>query len=586
MSEISKTTQSTKSQTLDSRYITEVVYLGDDNSIVSDHITQIPQTALQEKDQTGLAEVQSMKLADSNNDSIPKWTEEYNAEAEQATAWIKLPGVSSPDVPRPIVICAGDNDSFDASGTFIPGSPDQENDSGAASKIVISGMDITPIIVLSNLQAEAPTIPHAAQALFPSMSKQLYIDKDGTIVIFVGVRKNGDTTHRPHFMYSKDAGETWTIIDPDDTYSGMCFSTSITVDKHGNYHLIWSQTDETSGSYDRHVTYRKYSSSFVALSSVIQISDTSRNYTYDASLQLKNDGETVGIIWTTGGYSAAAYNLYYREIASDGTLSAILQITSDAVRYTKDYRSPTIDFDSNDYAHIYFATDNTDVSPSYRNFWYIEENSGGLQPMVQINSENNDDGYDNSNILVDYDNTIWVAYTTDKVEANKQILYIKNIKSGVIGSRTLVEAGGAGNLGGYYSQIQQMENKNILITYNTRTSPYQISSREITPNLVIGDRTALNTQDAGYDNQFPHIPYGIYPNVDGVRTNVPQQGSLLLYIKTDTVDFMPADLILTATPNAIIGSTTRPIRTNTRTINIRGNINKTKFNNMANPTIS
>ena len=129
-----------------------------------------------------------------------------------------------------------------------------------------------------------------------------------------------------------------------------------------------------------------------------------------------------------------------------------------------------------------------------------------------------------------------------------------------------------------------MENKNILIVYNIYSSPVKLCSREINPGLNIGNRTTLFTADAGYDNAYPHIPYGIYPKVNSVRTNMPQQGTIVLFVKEIFPGATTGILQIVSTPDVILGVPELSI--NTRLINIRGVINKTKFNNMANLAIS
>lgn len=585
MSEIAFKTQDIKRQPLNARSIHELVFLGCASEISSNVIFNIPKAALVGKSQNDLLEVKSLRIGDQAGNSIPKWTEKYNIDIGGATAWMKLNGVSSPGVPRPISIMGGvPDDNYDDAGAFIPSSPIQLNDSGDGSKILLSGIGTSVVTFFTNLQPEAPAIPHSATALWPSLARQIYIDNNGFIAIFVGVRLDGAGTHRPLFLYSKDGGINFTVIDVDDTFAGMCFSTSFIVDKYGNYHLVWVQSSDVDTGH-RYMAHRKYSPAFAPLTAVTQISEVNSNWAYDATIQIKNDGTTTAMMWTAGGHSSDPYDLYYRERTEAGTLSAIATITSDAVRLTKDYRCPSLGFDSSGYRHILFQSQCTNVSPAYANVHYIYETGAGLQAMQQVNNDNANDVYDTSNIIVDEKDTVWVAYSVDK-DGTECKLYLKNIKAGSIGARTLIEDGGGANVGAVSPQIQQLPNKSLLLIYNTLTALFQISSRIVSQALVVGTRNVLYTQAAGYDNAFPHMPYGIYPNVYNIRSNVPQQGTLVLFLKATLPGYTPADLQMVGTSNLVMGATASPINIVSRNTNIRGAISKTKFNNLANLAIT
>ena len=462
MSTISKKTASPKVQILDGRHVVEMIYLGNGGSRTSDCISRIPSSAFQGKDQNNVAAMKSIKLGDQNGGSLSKWTEQYNSRLGKATAWMKLNGGTS--APRPILISGqllASRNKFDADGVYVPGSPFQSNDTGEGSKTVISGIGTTPLTIFSGLQTEPPVLPDSCAALFPSYARQIYLDAKGMMVLFVTIRKSGDARHRPHIIYSSDGLKTANYFDPENVYGDMCISADMAVDKDGNYHFVWARMFAANPAYCA-IAYRKYSPTLTTLSAVTQISTSDGNYCYDPCIRIKADGTTAAIAWAAGGGGGAAYEMYYREITAAGVLSARQQITSGASAGSTDVRSPSLSFDSSGYRHFAYVTCNNFVSmPFNLNVWYIRETGAGLQARQQINGENNLDGYDVSNVLVDEANTIWIAYTTGCTSGAKSFLYIKNIKAGVVGARTLLENGGVGTLGAISPQIQQLESKNI-----------------------------------------------------------------------------------------------------------------------------
>jgi len=588
MSEISTKTQNIKLQTLDCRYITDVICLGDDSTVTSDHVTQIPQAALGGKDQNNIVSMSEIKIGDQASDILSKWTEKYNTKLDKSIAWMKLIGASSPGTPRPIVIIGGNpanKDTFDESGTFIPGSPTQENDSGEASKIVISGLGTTSQTLLSNITFE-PSIAGwdvAAFALWPPSNRRFYINSSGEIFIFISADTGAPAHARAIILRSPDGGTNWTVSEIDSSWSGAQVMCSLAVDKNENIHFVWSERDAADINR-RNLKYRKLLKKGT-WSGITTLNATNTAYNLNANIQIKPDGLTAAIVWSGQGYGSdtSASNILYRTIDKNGNLGTLTVYTSDGVYNTKMYTFPFVDFDSNGYKHIIYERINDTTAAS--NIYYLRETSGGMQSAIHVNTEDSNTVYYKSNILIDKNNNVLIAYTIGGSSTIKP-LYIKKIIKGSLGARTLVESGGAGKQGSGCPTIQLDTNNNIIVIYENDTTPYYVARKIVTQNLAVGTKSILYTAAANCEPCYPHIPWGMSPTVSGTQPNIPQQGIFLMIVESPVADYSIGDLKIIFTPDCIMGSTTRPIRINTRTINIRGAINKTKFNSMANLAIS
>jgi hypothetical protein len=583
MSQISTKTQNTKSQKLDARYITEVIYLGDDSLVTSDHITQIPQAALGGKDQNNLASISEIKIEDPANNTLPKWTEEYNTDLDKSIAWLKLTGISSPSVPIPITITGGDpanRGTFNDSGVFIPGSPDQENDSGEASKILLSGLGNTETLLFKDATYSNA---YAGYALYPSVARQLYLSPDGNIYIFISLIYGGSAHSRALYGKSSDGGKHWTWTEVDPTEAEGHAHTALAVDKYGDIHFVWSVTDHSNVLIKlRHV---KLNTKTGVLGSISQINDNAKAWNICPSIQIASDGEKLKIAWLSATDTASYPDIYARTVNFDGTLESIEQISNDGGANIS-YQYITMDIDNNGYRHI-FSIAKKNATTEF-NIYYKYETSGGWQATQQINYEADETkaAHYISNILIDKNNNIYLSYDIGPFDSTtKTPLYIRKFFNGSTYPRVTIEAGNP-NIGGTIPHMQFDKNDNINIVYMSNTAPDTYNTRQITKDLTIGSRSILHTVEAGHDLSYIHTPTGRFPDIYNINPNVAQQN--LFYIYADYVTGSPGaiDIKLGYIENCIMGSTPRPIRINARQINIRGSINKTKFNNMASPAIS
>jgi hypothetical protein len=583
MSEISTKTQNIKVQALDFSYINDVIYLGDDSTVTLDHITQLPQAALGGKDQNNIASINEIKLGDQANNSLAKWTEKYNTKLDKSIAWTKLAGISSPDVPRPITILGGNplnRGTFDESGVFIPGSPDQEDDSGEASKILISGLGNTETLLFKDATYSNA---YAGYALYPPVSRQLYISSSGDMYIFISLIYSGSAHSRAIYGKSVDGGKhwTWTQVDPTETEGHA--HTALAVDKYGDIHFVWAVTDNANVLIK--LRHAKLNTKTGVLGSISQISDPAKTWNLCPSIQIASDGEKLKIMWLSATNNTSYPNIYARTVNFNGTLEAIEQVSNDGGSDIS-YLYITMDIDNNGYRHV-FSIAQKNATTEF-NIYYKYETGGGWQATQQINYEADETkaAHYISNVLIDKNNNVYIAYDIGPFDSTtKTPLYIRKLVGGSTYPRVTVEAGNPG-IGGTIPHMQLDKDNNINIVYMSNTAPDTYNTRKINSDLTIGSRSILHVVEAGHDLSYIHTPTGLFPNVYNINTNVSQQN--LFYIYADYVTGSPGtiDIKLGYIENCIMGSTPRPARINTRQINIRGSINKTKFNNMADLAIS
>lgn len=591
MSDISAVNSSNKTNTLDSRSVSKVIYLGCSNTGTSENvITDIHPALLGQKNQDGgIAEVKAIQLSTIGNESIPKWTQDYDTELNQSVKYLKLSGISTPEIPRVIYITGDQNpDNFNDGGVFIPDAPTQTDDTGGSSKTVVTGLDedISYIIAsgLDHTVDGSPEYNDAKFILFPNNGRRIYIDSAGAIhICFTAI---WGTTY-PVALYAKstDGGINWTVSRIDDSTSVYQTETCLAVDINGNIHFVWAERS-TSSTTRRHIRYRKLSKSGT-WGSVVKISALDTYYNYAPNIQIQRNGTTASITWSGMGYGSDhdGYNILYRTINSAGSLGTLTTLTTNA---TSDnvYLNATLDFDSNNYRHITYC--NWDMSEgAVKNLYYIQETSGGLQSPIVVNTENADGVVSFSNVLVDKNNNIWVAYASN--ESAYRPLYAKRIINGTLGSRITVAVGGDGNPDwGSEIQLQVNEENNILVIYYTGllVDLYHIRLKTIDQQFNVSSATDIYTTTSDYKTHNPNVAWSTVPTINSVIPNMPQHGIICLSIDTDRTDVEIGNLILTMSDNCIIGTPLLPQKMDILTTNIRGSVNTTSFNSAFKPAIT
>ena len=590
MSNISAVNSSNKVNSLDSRSVSKVIYLGCSNTGTSENvITDVHPALLGQKNQDGgIAEVKAIQLSTLGNEAIPKWTQEYDTDLAQSVKYVKLTGISTPDVPRVIQVTENqDPDNFNDGGVFIPGAPEQINDTGGSSKTVVTGLgNKESYIIASDLVHEGSPFDYAGYILFPQSGRHLYLAPDGNIHICFSARWG---TEHAVALYAKSQnnGIDWSVSRIDASWSGYQMHPCMAADINGNIHFVWAEcTLPGEDNSRRNIKYRKLSKSGT-WGSIKNISNTTINYNYEPVIQMQRNGLTASIIWSGQGHgdhpSSDGYNILYKTVSSGGTVSSLTEITEDADDDLF-YWNPSLDFDSNGYRHINFFS-STSLDLDNRNVYYIRETSGGLQAMIKINTEDNYNLHLQSNIVVDNYNNAWIAYGI--LNSGWTKLYIKKITNGTLSSRIEIEPGTNPDYGSL-PQIQCNSNNEICVVYynGLLSDVYHIQMKKVDQELNVGSRTTLYSTTSNYYTIYPHLAWSSVPTINSVIPNVPRKGIMCISIDESRTDSNLGNLVFTISENCIVGATELPEKMNVLTTNIRGTVNTTSFNSAFKPAIT
>lgn len=578
---IASKTQNIKTQPLDARCIHSVVFLGDANSQASNPVIDIPEAILVDKSQNSIAEVKCLRLGDQNNDSQPKWTEPYNIGIEKSTAWLKLNGVASAGIPRPIQILGGiPSDMFSDAGVFIPGAPIQLSDSGEASKILITGIGNKEVVLFTDATYSNA---YAGYALYPPVSRQLYLSPEGNLYIFISLIYLGSAHSRCIYGKSTNGGINWVWTEVDPTESEGHAHTALAVDKYGDIHFVWSTTTHANVLYK--LKHAKLNTKTGILGSISTINNAARLWNICPSIQIDADGERLHIVWLSAADAATYPNIYSRIVNFNGTLGTEVQITSDGGANIS-YQYITMDVDSNGYKHL-ISIAKKNATTEF-NIYYKYENVAGWQAAQQVNPEAGDTKVAHyvANVLIDKNNIVYIVYDIGPYDSTtKTPLYLKTAVNGTLSAKITVQAGNP-DIGGTIPHMQFDKNGDINVIYMSNTAPDTYNLRKISKNLSIGNLIVLHVVATGRDLSYIHTPTGVFPNINTIHPNISQQN--LFYIYADYVTGTPGaiDIKLGYVQDCVMGASEVPFRMNTSNINIRGSISRTKFNGMANSAIS
>ncbi len=294
--------------------------------------------------------------------------------------------------------------------------------------------------------------------------------------------------------------------------------------------------------------------------------------------QLDADGSTIKVCWLGSMFNKYP-NLYGRSILPDGSLTPIETISTwGSDIYYMEY--VTMDIDSNGYRHMMFITRR--LTTNNFNLYYVYENASGWQPAQLLNSELDEQNLAHymSNILINIDDHVYIAYDVGPFDStSKTPLYLREIINGVIGSRITVQPGNP-DVGGTIPYMQFDKDYNINIVYMSNTSPDTYNTRKII-NGVVGEKHILYTVEDGRDLSYMHTPINIAPKISNVRPNISQEN--LFFIFADYATGVPGavDIKLGYTAKCIMGAPAIAPRVRTKSYNIRGCINRSKFNNFS-----
>jgi len=570
---------------LAARRIDETIYIGNINGLVENQIINIhPVIALEKQIEALLTSV----IADQGGKLSEKWIEEYNVEVHGSQLWIKLNGTTSENANRTLVIAdyASYFNQFNDAGVFSA-SPDQINSMGESSKIAVTGLGNNAVDIVLNAEFQ-DELSYGGYALYPPSGKHIYISPDGKIYVALSIQYGGTTLPVAVYAVSSDGGKTWIWARVDDSNDRQQAQQSMAIDSAGNIHFVWQDT-VTSGS-DQRIKHRKLDVKTGTLGSISTMNSVTGVLNNCPIIQPTPAGDSVEILWAGKGYAptTSQYNLLLRAVKADGSLDTLYQITANGSS-TYRYLYHTFDYDSAGYRHIMAIVKNHATNPDPGDLWYIRQTSGGWQAAVQINSDVGDDNllHYASNIVINPFDEVFIVYDIGPFDhTSRNPMYIKKIINGVVGSRVTVEAGDP-SPGGTCPQIQLDANNRIVVVSMANTEPndtygLKVVSRDLT---TISARTVIHAAPDDYDLSYIHIPWSIPPNVRGVNPNVPLQGMIMISGEYESTTPDLINIRIYYSGNCIMGSAAYPSQVTKLTYNIRGSLNRTKFNSGFNPAI-
>ncbi len=578
---ISKSISTIKMDPMGARRIDETYYIGNKSDLVGSQIINIHPVVALEK---GLSLINAVSIYDQGGNLMSKWSEAQNLNIGTSQLWTKLNGMTSTNALRVLTIL-GDwyqyFNKFDDAGTFGH-DPNQINSQGDGSKKVVTGIGSAAITLATDAIFDTVTDIWGPFAIYPLHGRHIYIAPTGEYYITMAIKYDGSTLARALYGKSIDGGVTWTWTKLNTTNTYQQSDVTFAVDKFGDLHFIWQEKVSTSVW---NIRYRKLTTSTGALGTLAYVNFDVTKHNYAPCIQAHIDGEKMCVCWCGDGYGASTIdaNICLRIRNFNGTWEAVEPITTNGGAGDDFYYNGcSVDYDSNGHRHVLAYTENGPVTET--NLIYFRETGAGFDAPQQINSDGADSDHMEhySKILINKNDDAIVAYAIGATGAINP-LYIKKIVAGTIGTRTLVEAGGAG-IGGTLPQIQLDSSNRIVIAYMSGGHSY--GYRVLSPTFtVIGPRYVIHTVAAGTTLSFFHIPWGIPPEMNGINPNIIQQGVIMLSAAIKDATPEKTDISILFKGNCVLGAPVLPTGISKYTYNIRGAINRSKFNSGFNPSI-
>jgi len=387
------------------------------------------------------------------------------------------------------------------------------------------------------------------------------------------------------FVYhgkSTDGGKIWVVEQIDTTNVCEQVMSDLVVDKNNNIHFVWVEMDAADSSH-RQIKYRKLSSSDVweSIETVSTAGDP--YYQVDPCIQVKNDGETIGVTWVGYGWGdhTDGLDIAYRE-RTTLAWGAEERITTNATS-TIYYRATTLDFDSDDYPHL-VANYGTQSIWNSTNVYYWQKTAAGWQAAEQINNDAGDNNIapTNSNVIIDSDNYIHIAYTISDASGPLDICYKKKARGGAWPAKETIVANG-GTRRNQAPQIQIEGGGDIYCTYTIKynsDNSYAIAYKTRTTSWQSEE---ILREETGRHFVYAQMMWSRQPFKTGIYQSQSQQYMVVIYISVPSNDYEIGNIEFYAEPTTVVGDIPDTVTTETYRTKRRGALCKTKFQNKVAP---
>jgi len=523
----------------------------------------------------------------------PTFVSSYNTALRDVSVFTK--NQLSLSMPIQIQIASGNN--LNPPGS--PGNPTTEPNKilttdliGSSINTIISGVSINNMII--NWYSVCPAHPGFTEGgssmgdspygvgstLDAATGRHIIIDFINNWLHIVYTQLNAGTgKNQVWHSYSPDSGKTWfsEVISGASSYDQ--YQPQIVMTTDGTLHFAWVEMyslTETPpslplGTYWFGIIYYRNKSPSNVWSGITQLSQADGGFPYrpgfqiHPSLQVKNDGLSVGIAWA--GCNCCAGNIgmpfiLYNERDINGTWGSrqcVYNMNGD------DAYSVSLDYDLQGYAHICFI-DNA--------YWSTADHATNLSGawVTESLTTTGTNCLNASNCVIDLSGTIhWLIVEGGSVPAS--IYYFKKVFGGSWVNSKLTDHANYIRVG---LQIDASKNIYVYGSQHNASSHYDGWAAIYTSDLVKTSERLFSADSR--DVIAVSIPWSRLPFSNNVYQTLSQQGDAIVFVRASNVGWTLGDIIFTSDANSVIGSVPTIPSYDSYNTKLRGVISKSKLN--------
>ncbi len=341
---------------------------------------------------------------------------------------------------------------------------------------------------------------------------------DGTLVC-VYHRSDG-TRNQIYYAYSEDGGETWTEeAVTAATGTNHQYNPSVAVDSNDNVYVVWRGLGWGTYTAKYNIRYRKRTAGgWQAHEAVCDVNGDN----YSSAIAVDSAGN-VHVAWHGYGHGVNTGNLNVQYRKRTDSWQAQEAVTDEA----NDQYYCTIAIDSAGNVHLAWHGYGWDSYPARRQIEY-RKRTDSWQAREAVTDVNNHQV--EPNIALDSNDHVhvcWHGYDG----SNYEIFYRKRTDSWQ-SQESVTSQGGAIQQFGASVEVDSYDDVYVAwhgLGWGTNTGNYNIQVSKRTGGTPPWPATPTGVTDRAYDNRYAQMIWGNYPEVGGVKTNVPKVGSALVF---------------------------------------------------------
>jgi len=409
-----------------------------------------------------------------------------------------------------------------------------------------------------------------------------------TLHIVYTKRNSGSGLNQVWHAYSSDGGKTWTSETIYSASTKDQFQPQIVIDINRMLHFVWVEcfsSYETPPNISGPDTYYFYSLSYrnkdsagnwgsVATISRDSAYPNRAGYQNHPSLQVQNDGLSLGVAWMGHGCCRVDFNIgvhiLYMTRDSGGTWSSRDNVYGGTTGTTHDLWSVTLDYDLSNNPHVIFCSD-YDSGPHYPA--YHTTKSSGTWSAVELVSDTNLPTLATSNCVIDLDGAIHVLLISSSGYAvPADVWYAKKVLGGSWVRTKLLSSCA------YYRAGLQTDVSRNFYVYCTKWngSHYDGYAAKYSADVVKLSDRFYNAE--GHDVVSVSVPWSRAPLLGSVYQHLSQQDNCIVFCRATNGPWTTGDLIFTSDSESVIGSVPIIPSYDSYNTKIRGIISRSKLN--------